>query len=59
MIISGFQSKKIKFDEEKPHEKFGEKPDQSSNLHPSWAAKKSTNKGIAQFEGKKVVFNDD
>ena len=31
----------------------------SSNLHPSWAAKKDQQKGIQQFKGKKIVFGDD
>ena len=32
---------------------------ESSNLHPSWAARKEQHKGIQAFQGKKIVFNND
>ncbi len=52
------QSKKLTFDDPVEPGGSGGQTNQI-NLHPSWAAKKDNKKGIQQFEGKKVVFDDD
>ena len=66
-IDNGFQGKKIKFDQDfndtsatpMPRTTSNFEKSEPKNLHPSWAAKKDTNKGIQPFQGKKKVFGDD
>ena len=72
--IGTVSNKKIKFDDfgsnnvessqkqsksaEIRHESSFSEPAEK-NMHPSWAAKKSSKQGIQHFQGKKVVFGDD
>jgi hypothetical protein len=72
--IGTVPNKKIKFDDfgsnnvessqkqsksaETRHESSFSEPAEK-NMHPSWAAKKSSKQGIQHFQGKKVVFGDD
>ena len=72
--IGTVSNKKIKFDDfgsnnvessqkqsksaETRHESSFSEPAEK-NMHPSWAAKKSSKQGIQHFQGKKVVFGDD
>ena len=66
-IDNGIQGKKIKFDQDfsdtpatsMPRTTSNFEKSEPKNLHPSWAAKKDTNKGIQPFQGKKKVFGDD
>ena len=67
VVISteNLSNKKIKFDDSGDSSSFHvtKKHDTSvseeKNMHPSWAAKKSSKQGIQQCQGKKVVFGDD
>ncbi|XP_064475293.1 uncharacterized protein LOC135389171 [Ornithodoros turicata] len=41
----------------KQQKSFRKEEDEQGDLHPSWLAKKRQNQSIAQFKGKKVIFD--